>query len=313
MGEVLEDAIVITGATATGKTRLAVALALETGGEVISMDSRQVYRGMDVGTAKPDMAERAGVPHHGFDLVDPAERYSAGRFARDARAWIDAIRARARIPILAGGTGFFLRSLTHPMFREPPLDVGRRAALHGRLDGLSTDELRHWLGTLEETDLDTRGGGRQRLMRRIEVAILTGRPLSWWHENSPPAEPPLRPRVFVLEMDREALVRRIDARVLDMVRDGLVDEVRSLLERGCTIADPGMNATGYIEFVPHIEGTRTLQEAIELTQRATRRYARRQVTWFRNQLDDAAVALDAALDTPALRDLVIRELKGAPH
>jgi tRNA dimethylallyltransferase len=200
------------------------------------------------------------------------------------------------------------------MFREPPLDAGRRAALHGRLDGLSTGELQRWVGTLEETDFDAwGGGGRQRLMRRIEVAILTGRPLSWWHENSPPAEPPLRPRVFVLEMDREALIGRIDARVLDMVRDGLVDEVRVLLERGCTIAAPGMNATGYVEFVPHVEGTRPLQEAIELTQRATRRYARRQVTWFRNQLDDAAVALDAALDTPALRDLVIGQLKGAPH
>jgi tRNA dimethylallyltransferase len=148
-------------------------------------------------------------------------------------------------------------------------------------------------------------------MRRIEVAILTGRPLSWWHENSPSAEPPLRPRVFVLEMDRDGLVRRIDARVLDMVRDGLVDEVRSLLGQGYTTADPGMNATGYIEFVPHIEGTRSLEASIELTQRATRRYARRQVTWFRNQIDDAAVRLDAALDTDILRDLVIGELKGA--
>jgi tRNA dimethylallyltransferase len=276
------------------------------------MDSRQVYRGMDIGTAKPDHEERRGVAHHGFDLVDPDERYSAGRFARDARGWIDAIRARGRVPIMAGGTGFFLRALTHPMFREPPLDAGRRAALHGRLDRLATDELRRWVATLEETALDDRsGGGRQRLMRRIELAILTGRPLSWWHENSPPAEPPLRPRVFVLETDRESLVHRIDARVLDMVRAGLIDEVRSLLDRGYTIADPGMNATGYIEFVPHVEGERSLEDAIALTQQATRQYARRQVTWFRNQLDDTVVRLDAELDTDALRDLVIGELKGA--
>jgi tRNA dimethylallyltransferase len=314
MGEVNDDPIVITGATATGKTRLAVALAREIGGEVISMDSRQVYRGMDIGTAKPDLDERDGVPHHGFDLVDPDQRYSAGHFARDARACIAAIRARGATPILAGGTGFFLRALTRPMFREPPLETGRRQSLRELLDRLSTDQLRQWVGTIENTAFDGwGGGGRQRLVRRIEVALLTGRPLSWWQQNAPPVEPPLRPRVFVLGMDRASLVRRIEGRVLDMVRDGLVDEVRSLLDRGYTAADPGMNATGYIEFVPHVRGSRALDESIRLTQQATRRYARRQVTWFGNQLDDTAVRLDASLETGALRDLVVREVKGVEH
>jgi len=304
-------AIVITGATATGKTRLAVAVARAIGGEVVSMDSRQVYRGMDIGTAKPDARERCGVPHHGFDVVDPDARYSAGRFSRDAREWICQIRARDRVPVLAGGTGFFLRALTHPLFGEPPMDAERRAALGVTLERLSTEELGRWLAVIEGRPDSTIPlyGGRQRALRRAEVALLTGRPLSWWHANSPPAEPPLRARVFVLGLDRTELVRRIDDRVHDMVRRGLADEVRSLLDRGYTARDPGMNATGYAELIPHVEGERSIEEAVQLTQRATRRYARRQVTWFRHQLDRSAVRLDASLDNSALKQEVIRAWK----
>ena len=124
------DALVITGATATGKTALAIEVAERLRAEVVSMDSRQVYRGMDIGTAKPSLAERHGIAHHGFDLVDPHERYSAGRFARESRAWLTDIVSRGKVPILAGGTGFFLRALTDPLFREPAMDVERREALH---------------------------------------------------------------------------------------------------------------------------------------------------------------------------------------
>lgn len=310
-----DDTIVITGATATGKTQLAVELALAIGGEVVSMDSRQVYRGMDIGTAKPEMEERRGVRHYGFDRVEPDERYSAGRFAREARGWITEIASRGHVPILAGGTGFYLRALTHPMFHEPALDPDRRDEIRARTEELETEDLQAWVLDVEGlTGLgDWGGGGRQRLVRRLEVALLTGRPLSWWHENAPPEEPPLRPRVFVLEQDRPSLFGRIDDRVTDMIRRGLVDEVRSLLARGYTIRDPGMNATGYIEFIPHIEGTRSVDEAIDLTRQATRKYARRQETWFRNQLDDSAVRLDATSRATVLRDRVIDHLEGASN
>lgn len=315
MVETAPDAIVITGATATGKTRLAIEVARAVGGEVVSMDSRQVYRGMDIGTAKPDPEERQGVPHHGFDLINPDERYSAGRFARDARKWIGEIRARGRVPILAGGTGFFLRALTRPLFREPVMDSARRVALETWLKGLDSDRLRDWVSTVEGiADLGSwGGGGRQRLSRRLEVAFLTGRTLSWWQTHSPAEEPALRPLVFVLGLDRTELDRRIDERVLRMVDRGLVGEVRRLVEQGYTAADPGMNATGYIELSPHIAGERTLDEAVRLIQIATRRYARRQVTWYRNQLGDEANRLDAALDTIELRDHVLGAWKGAAN
>jgi len=277
------------------------------------MDSRQVYRGLDIGTAKPGPREREGVPHHGFDLVDPDERYSAGRFARDARDWIAAIRRRGRVPVLAGGTGFFLRALTHPLFAEPPMDATRRDRLGAWLDNLPTDALRDWVHALEnDVDLgEWGGGGRQRLVRRIEVAILTGRALSWWQSNSPPEETPLDARVFLLELDRTELDRRIDRRVVDMVDAGLVNEVRSLLDAGYTADDPGMNATGYAEFIPCITGLRTVEEAVELTRIATRRYARRQMTWFRNQLESNVTRIDGAIPLEQQVDRIVDELKGA--
>jgi tRNA dimethylallyltransferase len=307
-----DDVLVITGPTATGKTALGIGLARELDGEIISMDSRQVYRGMDIGTAKPAIAERAGVVHHGFDRVSPNERYSAGRFAREARSWIDEIRGRGRTPILVGGTGFFLRALTHPLFAEPPLDGARQRTLHARMDTLDTDALRRWVRQLDPASpLGVAGGGRQRLLRTIEIALLTGRPLSWWHTQVPGAAPALDPVIFVLDLAPALLRARIDARVLAMIEHGLVDEVRTLLDRGYHEHDPGMDATGYAELIPYLHGTRSLEEAIQLTQAATRRYARRQRTWFRHQLPDGAVRLDAARPQAQLVEVVAQTWKRA--
>lgn len=309
------DAIVITGPTATGKTALAIAVAERVGGEVISLDSRQVYRGLDIGTAKATPAERARVPHHGLDVVDPDERYSAGRFARDARRWIEAIRARGRVPILAGGTGFFLRALTHPLFREPPLPAEPRRRLGAWLARQSPRKLRRWLHVLDaETAASLEGrGGRQRVERALEVVLLSGRPLAWWHRAAPAEAPPIRPLVFVLNMPRETLYERIDARVHEMVRAGLVDEVRGLVARGYGRGDPGMNATGYPEMLTYLEGDTTLEEAIAATQRATRRYARRQLTWFRHQLPAGATWLDATRPRAELTDRIVEQWKREDH
>lgn len=306
-----DDALVITGPTAVGKTAVAVAVAHALDGEVISMDSRQVYRGMDIGTAKPPMPEREGIAHHGFDLVDPDERYSAGRFARDARRWIAAIRGRGKLPILAGGTGFFLRALTHPLFAEPELPAARRERLRKLLDGKDARELRRWAEALDPGAGGMLEGGKQRLARVVEVALLTGRPLSWWHDHAAPATEPLRPRVVVLSRPPDELVRRIDERVLDMVRAGLVDEVRRLVQLGYTAQDPGMNATGYIEFLPVLNGERTVEEAVTLTQAATRRYARRQRTWLRHQLPPGAIVLDARPPRDELVRNIVKSWKEA--
>ncbi len=296
------DALVIVGATATGKTDVAIAVARALNGEIISMDSRQIYRGLDIGTAKPSSVQRAAVPHHGIDLIDPDQRYNAGRFAQDARQWVDDIRGRGRVPILVGGTGFFLRALTHPMFREPDLPPARRAALQHWLDRKPTAELLHWLAMLDP-ELASRfsaAGGRQRMMRALEVVLLTGFPLGWWQRNAPNTEAAMRPLVFVLELAREELYRRINGRVIAMVEGGLVAEVRALVQRGYNEQTPGLNATGYREMLAYVSGDLELANAIDATQRATRRYARRQHTWFRHQLPSRAHALDARQPTEEL-------------
>jgi tRNA dimethylallyltransferase len=293
--------VAIVGPTASGKTDLSIRLACEMGGEIISMDSRQVYRGMDIGTAKATPDQRARAPHHALDLVEPDERFSAGRYARLARELIGTIAARGARPMLVGGTGFFLRALTHPIFREPSHDPARRESLGRFLQEMDDRNLHRWLASLDpETAARLASwGGRQRLMRALEMPLLTGYPLSWWHRHAPADDPPLRPLVFVLDPERERLMEAIDRRVSTMVDDGLLEEVEGLLQRGYDERSPGMNATGYIELIPFFRDQRTLEEALDLIRRNTRAYARRQVTWFRNQLPDGAVWVrpEEALET----------------
>lgn len=304
--------IAIVGPTASGKTALAIEVARRVDGEIISMDSRQVYRGMDVGTAKATAEQQRAIPHHGLDLVDPGDRFSAGRFARYARVCVEQILGRGRTPVLAGGTGFFLRALTHPIFREPELDPVRRRALHRFLDGLDPDRAAEWLRALDPATAERfaragGGAGRQRVLRALELPLLTGRPLSWWHRHAPPEAPPMRFRTFVLDLPREVLVERIDRRVEAMLHAGLLDEVRSLREAGYGAGDPGMNATGYVELLPVLEGRISLAEAAEQVRRNTRAYARRQQTWLRHQLPSGAIRLDATRPAGELADEIARD------
>ncbi len=285
--------LAVVGPTASGKSELAVALARRLDGEVVSLDSRQVYRGMDVGTAKLAPADRAGVPHHGLDLVDPDRSYSAGRFSRDARRWVDDIRARGRVPVLAGGTGFFLRALTAPIFREPPLDRARRRALRLWLGGRARAELVRWARVLDPARAElAAAGGPQRLLRALEIALLTGRPLSWWHRHAPAEVDPLDGVIALVEVPRTELDRRIEARVDAMLAGGLAEEVRQLLARGYRPDDPGMTGVGYREMAARIAGDLDEEAAADRIKRATRAYARRQDTWFRNQLPEDVVRVD---------------------
>ncbi len=179
--------LAIVGPTASGKTDLSLEVGRRLGGEVVSMDSRQVYRGMDVGTGKVTLRERALLPHHGLDLLEPNERYSAGQFARDAREWIRGIQGRGRVPLLVGGTGFFLRALIQPMFSEPELDGERLGRLRLFLNGLPGDELREFAKVLDPRRAELAAdGGKQRLTRTVEMALLTGRSLSDWHSKAAP-------------------------------------------------------------------------------------------------------------------------------
>ena len=306
-----EPILVITGPTGVGKTDLSLAVAERIGGEIVSMDSRQVYRHMDVGTAKATAAEQARVSHHLIDVVAPGERFSAGDFARAARTVIQEIRARGRVPILVGGTGFFLRALTHPLFQQPPLDDVRRGALHAFLERLETAELERWLRVLDPALAAgfagrAGGGGRQRLVRGLEVALLTGRPLSWWHAQSGPPEEPLPVHVIVLDRERQELYRRIDDRARAMAEGDLPAEVDRLRDMGYDSASRGMNATGYPEIAAYRDGSITLDDAIDRIQRTTRGYARRQLTWFRNQLPSGALWLDAGRPPAELLEEIVR-------
>lgn len=302
----MPDALAIVGPTASGKTALSIDVARRLDGEIISMDSRSVFRGMDIGTAKPTPEEQGGIPHWGIDLAEPSERFNAARWADYARAKIAEIRARGRVPMLVGGTGFFLRALTHPIFQEPELDAERRTRLHAWMDRQTDEELHRWVAALDPASGEKlRGwGGRQRLMRALEVPLLTGRTLPWWHRNAPPTDPPVPVLPFVLQVPKERLFPAIDRRVTEMVDAGLLDEVRGLVETYGEAA-PGLNAHAYIELFPYFRGERTLDEALDLARKNTRDYTKRQLTWFRTKLPDGAVWLDATKPRAQLVEQII--------
>lgn len=271
---------VLVGPTAVGKTAVALELARHAAVSIISADARQVYRGLDIGTAKPDLAVRARVPHYGIDLIDPGERYSAGRFASDAVGWLDEIQRAGRQPLVVGGTGFYVKALGDGLFREPPLDLATREALRSWTAELPLSRAAHWAARL---DRGFAGGGRQRAARAIEVALLTGRPLSWWQRNAR-QNGAMRPWYIHLTLPRDALVRRITERVDGMLRAGFVAEVAGALGRGVPSHAPGLDGIGYREAGLMLEGSLPESELRDAIIRSTRRYAKRQETWFRNQL-----------------------------
>ena len=287
---------VIVGPTGSGKTAVALALAAHWPLEVVSSDSRQVYRRLDIGTAKPTAKERLRVPHHGIDLIEPGTRYSAGRFAREAVAWLDDIRRRGRMPVVVGGTGLYVRALAEGLFAEPPVDPARRRALDAYTARLEPIDLVRWAGRL---DPRYQGGGRQRAARVIEIALLTGHPLSWW-QRSAQAQGVLEPWYMVLTAPRPVLQARIQRRAEEMVRRGLIEEAAAVLSEGHAPHAPGLDGVGIREAVEYLHGKRgrdTVAEAIAIS---TRQYAKRQETWFRHQLAGERITLDATRPPEAL-------------
>ena len=279
----------IVGPTAVGKTAVALALAARWPLEVVSADSRQVYRRLDIGTAKPTRKERARVTHHGLDLVDPGTRYSAGHFARDAEGWLADVRARGRQPVVVGGTGLYVRALAEGLFREPALDPARRRSLDAFTARLEPLELLRWAGRL---DPGFHGGGRQRAARAIEVALITGHPLSYWQQAAR-ARGAIDPWYIVLTVPRPVLHQRIARRAEEMMKRGLVEEVASVLAEGLGPTAPGLDGIGIREAVEYLHGRRPRESVAEAIAVSTRQYAKRQQTWFRHQLTGAVLTLDA--------------------
>jgi tRNA dimethylallyltransferase len=271
---------------------LAIALAERFPVTILSADSRQIYRGFDIGTAKPTVAELAAVPHRGVELVDPRERYSAAAWAAAAEGWLAESRSGGSIPLVVGGTGFYLRALVAPLFVQPLLDPARRGALGSALAELDTAELRRWCLSLDPGRSHL---GRAQLLRAIEVALLTGVSISEWHRRSPGA--PRRGARYLVVDPGATLAGRIEARVLEMLNAGWEAEVAALLTSVPSDA-PAWNASGYRAVRDLVEGRISRARAIERTVIDTRQYAKRQRTWIRNQLRDEDVTL---LD-PAMPD-----------
>ncbi|MCL4804731.1 MAG: tRNA (adenosine(37)-N6)-dimethylallyltransferase MiaA [Anaerolineae bacterium] len=268
--------LTIVGPTAAGKTTLAIHLAQRFNGEIVSADSRLFYRGMDIGTAKPSMAERALVPHHLIDLCAPDETLSLGQYQRLACQTIDAIQTRGRLPILAGGTGQYVWAVVEG-WGIP--EVAPRPALRAALEELGQDTLAAWLVALDPVAaarIEPRNV--RRVVRALEVTLVTGRRISDLQRKTPP---PYDIYILGLAVDRPTLYRRIDARVDAMMAAGLLDEVTGLLAAGYGAELPPMSGLGYRQLLAYLAGKSSLEEAVERIKFETHRFARQQATWFR--------------------------------
>ncbi len=280
----MEPILAIVGPTATGKSALAMALAQRLGGEIVNADALQVYRGFDIGTAKPGLAARGRVPHHLIDILDPAERYSAGEFARRAREAIAEIQGRGRVPLVVGGSGLYLRALCEGLSPMPPSDPEMREALRQRLEAEGLAPLREELRRLDPvTAQRLAAGDTQRVLRALEVALVSGRPLSSWTAEQPFGTQGIATIRVGLTLPRGILYDQIAGRVTHMLEAGWLDEVETLLRQRLSPALPAFQAIGYRQLVRYLEGTVSLELAVEDIVRETRRFAKRQETWFRKE------------------------------
>ena len=278
--------IAVVGPTASGKSDLGIELALRFDGEIINCDSVQVYRGIEIATAKVPLAERRGVPHHLLDFVPPNVNYTAGAWAEAALARISEIEARGRLALLVGGTGFYLRALRQPFFPSPPTDAALRARLSGIRERRGAEHLHRILLRLDPpaaARLQPRDWSR--VQRALEVRLQTGAPLSLQQPARP--DPPAsiaRLRVLALSPPRAALYARIDERAARHFEAGLIEEVRALLAAGVPATTNALGAHGYRRVVEFLRGERTRESAIEQTKLDVRHYAKRQLTWFRREV-----------------------------
>ena len=285
-------AIAVVGPTASGKTALGMALAERFRGEIVSCDALQVYRHMDVGTAKPSAGDRERIAHHMLDLREPCQDFTAGDYQRMGREALKAIRARGNVPVVVGGTGFYLRVLTEGLFEGPGRSEELRARLR-RIVARRGPQCIH--SALHRVDPESANrlapADAERNIRAYEIYLQSGRTMTWWQGLPKDTLTGFRWLKLSIRRPRTDLYARIDRRVEEMFRQGFVEEVRALMEgypRDCH----AFKAIGYRQIAAHLEGKCTMEQAIEDTRRESRRYAKRQLTWFR--ADPEIVWLDAA-------------------
>lgn len=299
--------IALLGPTGSGKSGLAMELAAALGGEIISCDALQVYRHMDIGTAKPTPDERAQVPHHMLDLRDPGEDFSAGDYQRLAREALSAISSRGRLPFVAGGTGFYFRALMEGLFEGPGRSEELRSRMRRIVDSRGAPSLHRALQRVDRAAAARiMPADASRIIRAYEVYLLTGKTMSWWQDQPRDALRSHRCLRLGICWPRETLYQRINERVEQMFRSGFVEEVRSLLEhfpRSCQ----AFKAIGYRQIAAYLEGQSTLEQTEEETRRESRRYAKRQLTWFR--ADPQIIWLDGTLGPEELTAQALRRIR----
>ena len=298
--------IVIGGPTACGKTGFSIKLAKEIGGEIISADSMQVYRYMDIGTAKVTPEEADGVPHYLIDELDPDEEYNVMLFQQKAKAYMEQIWAKGKVPILVGGTGFYINALLYDNdFTETENDTSYREECYKLAQEQGAEVL---FERLKEVDPEyaeiMHANNVKRVTRALEYHYLTGQKFSEHNAEQKEKETPYDAAVIILNMDREKLYERIELRIDIMMEQGLLAEVKGLLDKGYTPDLVSMQGIGYKEFVPYFNGECTLEEAVTQLKTNTRRFAKRQLTWFRRQIEGLWVDMSKSSGEEAMADVL---------
>lgn len=303
-----EPLVILTGPTAVGKTKLSVELAKQINGEIISADSMQVYRRMNIGTAKVTPAETEGIKHHLIDILEPWEDFNVVSFQSYAMQAVKDIRGRGRIPILVGGTGFYIQALLYGVnFTENETCPELRNRLETESEKDGGISLHQYLSQIDPLAAEViHPNNRKRVIRAVEFYELTGQRISEHNEEQRQNNPVFNSAYFVLTMDREELYKRIDRRVDSMIQYGLVSEVEALLKEGCTADMISMQGLGYKEIIRYLKGEITLEEAVYILKRDTRHFAKRQLTWFRRERE--VIWLDKDKNN-AVMDNILSELK----
>ncbi len=285
--------LLLVGPTAVGKTRLSLQLAERLEGEIVSADSRQIYRHMDIGTAKPTAAEQSRIPHHFIDIRDPDELYSAGEYGREARQVIQGLLANSVVPLVVGGSGFYIRALVDGLFAPQESDANVKKRWRQRYDEEGPEAVWALLNDVDPASaVRLHPHDRQRIVRALEVYDLTGAPISTWQEGDEvPAA--FTPVMIGCYRERSHLVQRIEQRVDAMIEAGLVDEVQSLQQRGYSPDLNALRTVGYQEVFAYLQGEMNREEMIEAIRINTRQYAKRQMTWFRRDRRIRWIDLDA--------------------
>lgn len=279
--------IILTGPTAVGKTKASIGLAKAVGGEIISADSMQVYRKMDIGSAKITKEEMDGVPHYLVDVLDPSEEFNVARFQEMAKEAMEQIYANGHIPIVVGGTGFYIQALLYDIdFTEGNEDTSIREELEAYASEHGAEKLHEMLRKIDPKSAETiHANNVKRVIRAIEYYRQTGKPISEHNEKERQKESPYNFAYFVLQDDRKNLYDRIEKRIDIMLEDGLLDEVESLRKEGYTKDMVSMQGLGYKEILDYLNGDSTLEEAVYILKRDTRHFAKRQITWFKRERD----------------------------